>query len=112
MVSSPTGWLLVAHARAIVGQLARMRTEPARAADGLQPTLVVLANTSATETLLPTGLAEFLATHSDVDVELQERRSHEIVAAVTDGRAEAPNHRRHSDSVDSISRCCAPTAWS
>jgi DNA-binding transcriptional LysR family regulator len=37
---------------------------------------------------VPTGLAEFLATHSDVDVELQERPSHEIVAAVTDGRAE------------------------
>jgi DNA-binding transcriptional LysR family regulator len=78
VVPSPTGWLLVAHARAIVGQLARMRTELARAADGLQPTLVVLANTSATQTLLPTGLADFLATHSDVDVELQERPSHEI----------------------------------
>jgi molybdate transport repressor ModE-like protein len=85
---SPTGWLLVAHARAIVGQLARMRTELARAADGLQSTLVVLANTSATQTLVPTGLADFLATHSDIDVELQERPSHEIVVAVTDGRAE------------------------
>ena len=30
----------------------------------------------------------FLATHSDVDVELQERPSDEIVVAVTDGRAE------------------------
>jgi len=29
-----------------------------------------------------------LATHSDIDIELQERPSHEIVAAVTDGRAE------------------------
>ena len=55
VVPSPTGWLLVAHARAIVGQLARMRTELARAADGLQSPLVVLANTSATQTLLPTG---------------------------------------------------------
>jgi DNA-binding transcriptional LysR family regulator len=88
VVPSPTGWLLVAHARAIVGQLAGMRTELARAADGLQPTLVVLANTSATQTLLPTGLADFLATHSDIDIDLQERPSHEIVAAVTDGRAE------------------------
>ena len=59
-----------------------------RCSDGLQSTLVVLANTSATQTLVPTALADFLATHSDVDVELQERPSHEIVAAVTDGRAE------------------------
>jgi molybdate transport repressor ModE-like protein len=34
VVPSPTGWLLVAHARAIVGQLARMRTELARYSDG------------------------------------------------------------------------------
>src|ERR1700754_1360314 len=85
VVPSPTGWLLVAHARAIVGQLAGMRTELARAADGLQPTLVVLANTSATQTLLPTGLADFLATHSDIDVELQERPSHDLGAPVGDG---------------------------
>ena len=67
VVPSPTGWLLVAHARAIVGELARMRTELARSSDGLQSTLVVLANTSATQTLLPTALADFLATHSNID---------------------------------------------
>ena len=93
VVPSPTGWLLVAHARAIVGQLARMRTELARCSDGLQSPLVVLANTSATQTLVPTALADFLATHSDVDVELQERPSHEI--AGRDARR-ARNHRRHS----------------
>jgi len=87
VVPSPTGWLLVAHARAIVGQLARMRAELARCSDGLQSTLVVLANTSATQTLVPTGLADFLATHPDIDVELRECPSHEIVAAVTHGRA-------------------------
>ena len=78
VVPSPTGWLLVAHARAIVGQLARMRTELARCSDGLQSPLVVLANTSATQTLVPTALADFLATHSNVDVELQERPSAEL----------------------------------
>jgi molybdenum-dependent DNA-binding transcriptional regulator ModE len=57
VVPSPTGWLLVAHARAIVGQLARMRTELARCSDGLQSPLLVLANTSATQTLAPAALA-------------------------------------------------------
>jgi DNA-binding transcriptional LysR family regulator len=88
VVPSPTGWLLVAHARTIVSQLARMRTELARWSDELQSPLMILANTSATQTLMPTALADFLATHSDVDVELQERPSHEIVVAVADGRAE------------------------
>ena len=66
----------------------RMRTELARCSDGLQSTLVVLANTSATQALLPTAVANLLAAHSNIDIELQERPSHEIVAAVTDGRAE------------------------
>jgi DNA-binding transcriptional LysR family regulator len=105
VVPSPTGWLLVAHARSIVGQLARMRTELARCSDELQSTLVVLGNTSATQTLLPTGLADFLATHSDIDIELQERPSHEIVAAVTDGRAELGII---ADTTDTAGLQCTP----
>lgn len=88
VVPTPIGWLLVAHARAIVGQLARMRTELARSADESQAPLVVLANTSGTHTLMPTALADFLAGHPSVDVELQERPSHEIVEAIADGRVE------------------------
>jgi DNA-binding transcriptional LysR family regulator len=88
VMPSPTGWLLVAHARTIVGQLARMRTELASYSDGLAPALVVQGNTSATQTLLPATVADFLATHPDVDLELQERPSHEIVAAVTESRIE------------------------
>jgi DNA-binding transcriptional LysR family regulator len=87
VVPSPAGWMLVAHARAVVGQLARMRSELSRFSDGLRSTLVVSANTSATETLV-SPLVDFLADHPDVDVELEERPSHEIVAAVTDGRAQ------------------------
>ena len=34
---------------------------------------------------VPTALADFLATHSDIDVELQERPSHELGAPVGDG---------------------------
>ena len=105
VVPSPTGWLLVAHARSIIGQLARMRTELARCSDGLQSTLVVLANTSATQTLLPTGLADFLATHSDVDVELQERPSHEIVAAVTRHFASCSQRQARANRADSKAPC-------
>ncbi|GAA5152669.1 LysR substrate-binding domain-containing protein [Pseudonocardia eucalypti] len=85
---SPEGWLLVAHARTVVRQWTRMRAELARLADGARNSLPLPANTSAIETLLPTALAEFLAEHPDIDVQAEERPSHEIVAAVGEGRAE------------------------
>ncbi|MFF4129701.1 LysR family transcriptional regulator [Microbispora rosea] len=88
VVPSPAGWLLVAHAREVVGQVARMRSELARYSDGLRSTLVILANTSATETLVSSVLVDFMADNPDIDLELEERPSHEIVAAVTDGRVE------------------------
>jgi DNA-binding transcriptional LysR family regulator len=88
VMPSPTGWLLVAHAREIVGQIARMRSELARYSDGLRSPLLIQANTSATETLLPTAIAQFLADNPDIDLELEERPSHDIVTAVVDGRAE------------------------
>jgi molybdate transport repressor ModE-like protein len=53
VVPSQMGWVLVAHARAIVAEFGRMRAELTRCSDGLRATLVVLANTSACETLLP-----------------------------------------------------------
>jgi DNA-binding transcriptional LysR family regulator len=88
VVPSPAGWLLVAHAREVVGQIARMRSELSRYSDGLRPTLVISANTSATETLVSSVIVDFMADNPDIDLELEERPSHEIVAAVTDGRAE------------------------
>ena len=88
VVPSPAGWLLVAHAREVVGQIARMRSELARYSDGLRSALVILANTSATETLVSSVMVDFMADNPDIDLELEERPSHEIVAAVTDGRVE------------------------
>jgi molybdate transport repressor ModE-like protein len=103
VVPSQTGWVLVAHARAIVAEYGRMRAELTRLSDGLRATLVVLANTSACETLLPVVMAEFLSSHTDIDVDLQQRASHEVVAAVTDGRAEVGII---ADTVDSGSLMC------
>jgi DNA-binding transcriptional LysR family regulator len=76
-----------------------------RCSDGLQSTLVVLANTSASQTLVPTALADSLATHSDVDVELQERPSHEIVAAVTRHFASCSQPQARANRADSKAPC-------
>jgi DNA-binding transcriptional LysR family regulator len=88
VLPSPAGWLLVAHARLIVERLARMESELARFADGQPSTLVFLANTSATETFAAAAVTEYMRDQTDIDVELKELPSEQIVAAVTNGNAE------------------------
>ena len=48
-----------------------------------------LANTAAAAEFLPEPLADYLAANPEIDVELEERPSHEIVAAVAGGLADA-----------------------
>jgi DNA-binding transcriptional LysR family regulator len=48
----------------------------------------MLANTSAAESLLPAAVTEFLARNPEVDLEIEEAPSHQIVSAVGEGRAE------------------------
>ena len=50
---------------------------------------VCLANTAAAAEFLPEPLADYLAANPEIDVELEERPSHEIVAAVAGGLADA-----------------------
>lgn len=85
---TPAGWLLVAHARTLTGQLARLRADLGRFAEGTRATITVLANSAAAATLLPTVLIDFLIASPDVDVDVVESPSSETVAAVAAGRAE------------------------
>jgi hypothetical protein len=73
----------------------------------------VLANTSATQTLLvPTAPADFLATHSDIDIELQERPSHEIgiIADTVDSArlARGGTRRLHATADTKLSNTTEP----
>ncbi len=83
-----TGQLLLRHARALVAQVGRMRTELQDHVDGGGSAVRVLANTAAVTTFLPAAVVGFLAAHPGVRVDLQERASHEAVDAVEDGHAE------------------------
>jgi DNA-binding transcriptional LysR family regulator len=47
-----------------------------------------LANTAAVSEFLPDALATYLAVHPNVDIDLKERLSSEIVKAVSGGFAE------------------------
>lgn len=85
---TPAGLALVHHARLVTQQLEQMRGELAQFAKGLRGRVRLLSNTAATLEFLPPLLGAFLAGHPNVDVELEERPSPEIVRAVAAGRAD------------------------
>lgn len=85
---TPAGEALVRHARLVFQQLQRMRAELGDHAQGLKGTVRLLCNTAALSEYLPEVLQGFLARHAHVDVDLQERPSHEVAKAVRDGAAD------------------------
>jgi DNA-binding transcriptional LysR family regulator len=80
--------VLVRHARAVLQQLERLRGELGQYARGLKSRVRLLGNTAALNEFLPEVLAAFLPRHRNIDIELEERPSEEIVRAVAEGRAE------------------------
>ena len=82
------GRTLVHHARILLQQAERMRGELGAYADGLRGQIRLLSNTNALTEFLPEPLSAFLASHPQVNIDLEERLSDEIVAAVADGTAD------------------------
>jgi DNA-binding transcriptional LysR family regulator len=85
---TPAGLTLVHHARLMLQQAERMRGELSEYADGLKGHIRLLSNTNALTEFLPEPLSEFLASRPQVNIDLEERLSDEIVAAVADGKAD------------------------
>jgi DNA-binding transcriptional LysR family regulator len=85
---TPAGHALVHHARAVLQQLERMRGELGDYARGLKAHIRLLSNTAALSEFLPDVLATFLAAHPNIDIDLEERLSYQIVAAVAEGVAD------------------------
>src|SRR5262249_56974546 len=82
------GHTLLRHARVLLQQAERMRGDLAEYADGLRGQVRLMSNTNALTEFLPEPLSAFLATHPQVNIDLEERLSDEIVAAVADGTAD------------------------
>jgi len=78
------GRTLLAHARAILRQAERLREDLAPYSGGLAGEVRLLSNTNATE-FLPEALSSFLAAHSNVSIDLEERLSDEIVGLLAEG---------------------------
>ena len=85
---TPAGEVMHQHALAILQQSERLRGDLVEYAEGVKGSIRLFANTTAMTEFLPATLGEFLSTHPRVDVDLEERMSHDIVRAVSEGSAD------------------------
>ena len=83
--TTAAGSMLLKHARGLLDQSARMREDLSAFAGGLSGEVRLLANTNALTEFLPEPLSLFLTAHPQVNVDLEERLSDEIVGLIAEG---------------------------
>lgn len=86
--TTDAGRTLLHHARVLTRQMERLRADMGEYASGLKGHIRVLCNTSALAEFLPEALAGFMTAHPQVNIDLEERLSYDIVQAITDGLAD------------------------
>jgi len=82
------GESLLDHARTIIHNVDAMRGDLAAYASGVRASVHLLANTSGLSEHLPKALAAFLREHPDFNVDVEERESSDIAAAIAAGAAD------------------------
>lgn len=85
---TPSGETFVRHARIVLRQVEHLRGDMQEYASGLKGRVRIYANTTAMNEFMPTILGTYLASHPDVNVELRERLSFQVVQAVAEGAAD------------------------
>jgi DNA-binding transcriptional LysR family regulator len=82
------GRSLLDHARIVLQQVETMRGDLSAYSRGLRGSVHILANTSAISEHLPGLLVDFLAADPAIDIDLEERESPAIAAAIAAGDAD------------------------
>jgi molybdate transport repressor ModE-like protein len=82
------GRTLLQHARVMLRQAERLHEELGAYSNGMAGQIRVLSNTNALTEFLPEALSSFLAAHPNVNVDLEERLSDEIVGLIAEGVAD------------------------
>ncbi|WP_050464862.1 LysR family transcriptional regulator [Herbaspirillum autotrophicum] len=85
---TPTGLTFAMHARLVVRQIQHLHGDMQEYTKGVKGHLRIFANTTSLVEFLPPILQSYLAAHPDVNIDLHERPSREIVRAVTDGQTD------------------------
>lgn len=82
------GAIFLRHARAILAQIGQMEAELAVRGRPLSGQVRVMSNTSALSEFLPAALQRFLRRHPAVSIDIEERRSSDIVRRLALGHAD------------------------
>jgi len=85
---TPSGQAFVRHARIVLRQLEHLRGDIQAYAAGVKGRVRVYANTTAMNEFVPAALERYLVAHPDVNIELRERLSYQVVKAVAEGVAD------------------------
>lgn len=85
---TPAGLALVSHARQVLQQVGQLKAELSEYAKGVKGRVRLHCSTSALTQFLPEQLATFSTRFPEIRLEIQERRSGEIVRAVVAGEAD------------------------
>lgn len=83
---TPPGQAFVHHARAVLAQLAHLTGDMQEYAKGIKGHLRVAASTTSMSEFLSPVLRAYLMAHPDVNIDLRERLSHDIVRHVSEGQ--------------------------
>ena len=82
------GESLLDHARIVLHNVEALRGDLAAFASGGRASVHLLANTSGISEYLPRALADFLAEHPRISIDVEERESGEIARAIASGVAD------------------------
>jgi DNA-binding transcriptional LysR family regulator len=82
------GESLLGHARIVLHNIDEMRGDLVAYASGARASVHLLANTSGLSEYLPKALAAFLREHPDISLDVEERESTDIAAAIASGAAD------------------------
>ena len=85
---TPAGRTLAHHAQLVLRQIDQLQGELGDYGAGIKGHVRVFANTTSSGEFLPPVLRHFLRQHPDVNIDLRERLSHDIVRAVTEGQTD------------------------
>lgn len=96
---TPAGDALLHHARTLLDGAHRLSADLSEYSRGVRGHVRLHANTSAIIEFLPAELAAFATAHPEIKIDLEERISSEVVAAVRDGLTDIGLYAGHVDAA-------------